>query len=163
MNPLEAQQLRADNLVRSWRRDDTHLAEEDENEFRDDEDAQPEEHAIGVKNAFQLLLESTDTAESNAIVAQIEKLIEKDPSAAGSAIVLGVLDEAKKVLADATKSKIHPQIQKVITAIESNATGGRRKSRRSHKLRLNVKRRRTQRNGRSRKHRKLRKLATRRR
>jgi hypothetical protein len=41
----------------------------------------------------------------------------------------------------------------------SQKPGGRR----SHKLRLNVQRRRTQRNGRSRKHRKLRKLATRRR
>ena len=41
--------------------------------------------------------------------------------------------------------------------------GQGRKSRRSRKLRLNIQRRRTQRNGRGRKHRKLRKLATRRR
>ena len=77
-------------------------------------------------------------------------------------------DAAQKVMlkrrsiADQAPQKVEEDDVGDLPQYEGQA-GRHRKSRRSRKLRLNVQRRRTQRNGRGRKHRKLRKLATRRR
>jgi hypothetical protein len=110
-------------------------------------------------NAFRRIFNAALT-DPDEPVGELRFFVEENPDIAKEMKVVS-LDLAKSALVSANLPSEKEAIESVIEILTGVSDGGRR--RRARRSRLNVKRRGTKRHGRSGKHRKLRKLSTRRR